>query len=219
MPGVSREDILGRVRAAFRRGKVVGPDRVDHSSARIVADGDLLGRFTQMASDAGMQVHQAADARQAARIVADVVRQAGARRVLIEPGTFVARGPIVEALAGGDLELVDEPSDDEVLFSADVGITGVCGAIAETGSLVLRAGPETPRMTSLTPPVHVALLACGQIVPDLLDWPALHAPGRGLAGAYEVLITGPSKTADIELNLVTGVHGPGQVHVVVVRDR
>jgi len=218
VPGVSREHILDRVRAALQHGKVVGPDKVDHSSARIVADGDLLGRFTQMAADAGIQVHQAADARQAARLVAEVVRQAGARRVLIERGSFVARGAIVEALAGGDLELVHEPSDDEVLFSADVGITGVCGAIAETGSLVLRAGPETPRMTSLTPPVHVALLARRQIVPDLLDWPALHAPDKQPAATYEVLITGPSKTADIELNLVTGVHGPGEVHVVVVRD-
>ena len=218
MPGVSRQQILDRVRAALEHGKVVGPDRVDHSSARIVADGDLLRRFTEMASDAGIQVHQAADARQAARLVAEVVRQVGARRVLIEPGSFVARDPIVEALAGGGVELVDEPSDDEVLFSADVGITGACGAIAETGSLVLRAGPESPRMTSLTPPVHVALLTCGQIVPDLLDWPALHPPGKGLAGAYEVLVTGPSKTADIELNLVTGVHGPGEVHVVIVRD-
>ncbi len=217
MPGVSREHILEQVRDALRRGKVVGADRVDHSSARIVAD-DLLGHFTQMASDAGMQIQQAADAPQAARLVADVVRQAAARRVLIEPGSFVARGAIVEALGGGEFELVDQSSDNEVLFSADVGITGVCAAIAETGSLVLRAGPQAPRMTSLTPPVHVALLASGQIVADLLDWASSHEPGKQPTGTYEVLITGPSKTADIELNLVTGVHGPGAVHVVVVRD-
>ena len=218
MPGVGRDHILGRVRDALQHGKAAGPDRVDHNSARIVADGDLLVRFTAMASDAGMQVHQAADAQQAGGLVADLLRQAGARRVLVEPGSFVARDSIMEALAGGDIELLNQPSDDEVLFSADVGITGVYGAIAETGSLVLRAGPESPRMMSLTPPVHVALLACGQIVPDLLDWASLHAPGEHPAGAYEVLITGPSKTADIELNLVTGVHGPGEVHVVVLRE-
>ena len=219
MPGVSRAHILRRVRDALQRGKVVGPAGVDHNSARIVADGDLLGRFAQMASDAGMQVRQAADVREAARIVADVVRQAGARRVLIEPQPFVARAAIVEALAGSAVELVDGSSGDEVLFSADVGITGVRGAIAETGSLVLRAAPETPRMMSLTPPVHVALVTSGQIVPDLLDWASPHPPGKRPSGTYEVLITGPSKTADIELNLVTGVHGPGQVHAVVVCDQ
>jgi len=218
VPGVSRQHILGRVRDALQRGKAAGPDRVDHNSARIVADGDFVRRFTAMASDAGMQIHQAADASQAARLVADLVQQAGAHRVLIEPGPFVARDSIAEALTGGDIELVDEPSNDEVLFSADVGITGVHAAIAETGSLMLRAGPQAPRMISLTPPVHVALLACGQIVGDLLDWASSHAPGKQPAGTYEILITGPSKTADIELNLVTGVHGPGEVHVVIVRD-
>lgn len=219
MPQVSRQQFLQRVRDALQRGSAAGADRVDHGSARIMADADLLKRFTDMASDAGMHVHQAADAQHAGRTVADLLRQAGARRVLIESGSFVARDAIIDALAGADVELVDEPSDDDVLFSADAGITGACAAIAETGSLVLRAGPRAPRMMSLTPPVHIALLASAQIVPDLLDWASLHAPGKQSAGTYEVLITGPSKTADIELNLVTGVHGPGEVHVVVVRDR
>jgi L-lactate dehydrogenase complex protein LldG len=219
VPGLNREQFLGRVRAALLRGKLVAPDRVDHDSARVVAGGDLVARFVQMASDAGMQVHQAADADEAARIVSELLRQAGARRVLIEPGPFVARGPIVAASADADVELVDGPSDDEALFSADVGITGVCGAIAETGSLVLRASPQTPRMISLVPPVHIALMTSGQIVADLLDWWAAHSTGNRPAGAYEVLVAGPSKTADIELNLVTGVHGPGQVHVVVLPDR
>ena len=86
--------------------------------------------------------------------------------------------------------------------------------IAETGSVAVRARPEEPRSLSLLPPVHVVVADRSQLVPDLFDlFAALASAGlpSGLA-----LITGPSKTGDIELRLVTGVHGPGEVHVVLI---
>lgn len=98
--------------------------------------------------------------------------------------------------------------------SADVtaGITGVDAALADTGTLVLRTSPDRGRLLSLLPPVHVAVLDAASLLPDLgsfLCQPRVDASSI-------VLITGPSKTADIEQNLVTGVHGPGELHVILV---
>jgi len=90
-------------------------------------------------------------------------------------------------------------------------------AIAETGTLLMCARPGQERVASLTPPMHIAIVERRQIVPDLIDafdWLA----GRGLENlpSNVTLITGPSKTGDIELQLTTGVHGPGKWRVVVV---
>ncbi len=96
-----------------------------------------------------------------------------------------------------------------------MGITGVDYLVAETGSVVLASRPGQPRSLSLLPPVHVAVAGRSQVLPDLFDlfegrWSKEELPS-GLS-----IITGPSKTGDIELRLVTGVHGPGAIHVVLV---
>ncbi len=105
------------------------------------------------------------------------------------------------------------------LASADIGITGADFAIADTGTLVLLSGPEQPRLTSLLPPVHIAILEKETIVPNI------HALFARLGKSYEnydklcsciSFITGPSRTADIELNLTLGVHGPGRAIVIII---
>ena len=89
--------------------------------------------------------------------------------------------------------------------------------IAETGTVVVTARPEEPRSLSLLAPVHVAVAEETQLLPDLFDLFA-ESEWRGPGGAPScvTLIMGPSKTGDIELRLVTGVHGPGEIHVVLV---
>jgi L-lactate dehydrogenase complex protein LldG len=108
-----------------------------------------------------------------------------------------------------------ERRDD--FFAAEAGISGVDYLVAETGSLVLLSRPEQPRSLSLLPPLHIAVAHHDQILPDLFDLfePGLWAEPGGLPACLS-LITGPSKTGDIELRLVTGVHGPGEVHVVLI---
>ena len=86
--------------------------------------------------------------------------------------------------------------------------------VAETGTLALEARPEQPRSLTLLPPVHIAVVPRSRLVGDLFD---LFAAQRALPSCLS-LITGPSKTGDIELRLVTGVHGPGEVHVVLVAE-
>jgi L-lactate utilization protein LutB len=101
-------------------------------------------------------------------------------------------------------------------FAAELGLSGVDYLIAETGSVVLASRPEQPRSLSLLPPVHIAVAQRRQLLPDLFDlFAVLGARGEDLPAGLTI-ITGPSKTGDIELRLVTGVHGPGEVHVVVI---
>jgi L-lactate dehydrogenase complex protein LldG len=110
-------------------------------------------------------------------------------------------------------ELISKAAD------ADIGISGVDYALADTGTLVLFAGEPKPRSVSLLPPVHVAIVKPQQILPGLTDlFPLLQGESNGLRNLSSAItfITGPSRTADIELKLVVGVHGPQELHVLVV---
>jgi L-lactate utilization protein LutC len=113
----------------------------------------------------------------------------------------------------------------EAMLRCQIGITSCDWAIAETGSLLMCSRSGRERTASLLPPVHVAIVERSQIVPDLID--AIRLLGDGVGPARQtgstlpsnaVLITGPSKTGDIELQLTTGVHGPGTWHVIVVNE-
>lgn len=101
-------------------------------------------------------------------------------------------------------------------FAAGLGITSVDWAVAETGSLALFARPAQGRVVSLLPPRYLAIVEPSQIVPDLFDLFERLQPLKHDLPSNMVLVTGPSKTGDIELKLTTGVHGPGNVHLLVV---
>ncbi len=107
---------------------------------------------------------------------------------------------------------------------AEIGVTGVDWALAETGTLVLVSGRGRPRSTSLLPATHVAVFGRDRLVESLeqvgIVLEALHAdPARTMSGAVINFITGPSRTADIELTLTRGVHGPKEVHAIFVEER
>jgi L-lactate utilization protein LutC len=103
-------------------------------------------------------------------------------------------------------------------FAADLGITSVDWAVAETGTLALCSLPGQGRVVSLLPPNFLAILEPAQIVPDLFDLFARLEERKQNLPSNVTLVTGPSKTGDIELKLTTGVHGPGNVHVLVVEE-
>jgi L-lactate utilization protein LutC len=92
------------------------------------------------------------------------------------------------------------------------GVSRAVYALADTGSVVLAASPEEPRAASLLPDVHITLVAEGVILPGLEELFA--AVGNDLPSALAI-VTGPSRSADIEQKLTVGVHGPGEVHVVL----
>lgn len=109
-----------------------------------------------------------------------------------------------------------------LLAQAELGISGVTYAIAETGTLALAAHAGQMRGVSLLPPVHIAVARSDQIVATLADCLAqLQAAGDDLQHNLTScisFITGPSRTGDIELNLTVGVHGPGELHLVLLDD-
>jgi L-lactate dehydrogenase complex protein LldG len=97
----------------------------------------------------------------------------------------------------------------------DVGITSADYALADTGTLVMLAGPQEARLVSLLPPAHIAVVPRDRILTGLDElFSVLPRPAEQTSSM--VLITGPSRTADIEQILVRGVHGPGQITVVIV---
>jgi len=104
--------------------------------------------------------------------------------------------------------------------TAELGISGVDYGLADTGTLVLRVSPAQDRITSLLPPVHVAIMESKRILSssdDLIARLLLDLEEKGDLDSCLTLITGPSLTADIELNLVFGVHGPRELHVVIIK--
>jgi L-lactate utilization protein LutC len=221
-----RDAFLSHVRQAVAAGNRAGaaPPLPARGGAGYQGAGDdPVQRFVNELVAAGSQADVVADAAAATSLALELVHAKDARRVLL------GRGPILDALGlaerlrerGLEVTVVDMLSpgaQQDPLFQADLGISGVAHAIAETGTLVMATGPADPRSLSLLPPVHIAVVGRSQLLPDLFDLFAELEPGKDRLPACLTLITGPSKTGDIELKLVTGVHGPGELHVIVVAD-
>jgi len=101
------------------------------------------------------------------------------------------------------------------LARAGVGITGALAGFADSGTLALASGAGRPRLASLLPPVHIALLDVAELYDNQPAFWAAH-PDAAAQGANLIFITGPSRTADIELIPTFGVHGPKQLHAIIL---
>jgi L-lactate dehydrogenase complex protein LldG len=136
------------------------------------------------------------------------------RRVAVSDSSLVKR---ILGLLKTEAVFLEAPNQSE-LFDCDMGITTAQWAIAETGTLVLESEHERHRLTSLVPPVHVAIIQASGIrrtMSEILE--LIKNPEVGLSRTV-TFITGPSRTSDIELTLAIGVHGPGELHVIVIDD-
>ncbi len=220
-----RDRFLQRVRRAVADGNRAGGAPALPSRGNVGYQGagaDPVARFRAECAAAGGFVHLVADPSAAADAVVKLLRERSVRRILL------GSGPVVDALAlpahlaaaGVEAVAVSSPADAarrDAFFSADAGVSGVDYLVAETGSIVLLTRQDQPRSLSLLPPLHIAVAERRQLLPDLFDLFEVQgeAERRGLPSCLS-LITGPSKTGDIELRLVTGVHGPGEVHVVLI---
>jgi L-lactate dehydrogenase complex protein LldG len=96
-----------------------------------------------------------------------------------------------------------------------VGLTGADAGLADTGTLALISGPGRGRLASLLPPVHIALLPAQRLYPSLPTFLASN-PSAATQGSNLVFVAGPSRSGDIELSLSIGVHGPGEIHVIIL---
>jgi len=101
------------------------------------------------------------------------------------------------------------------LSEVQIGLTGAQAGLADTGSLVLQSGRGQGRLASLLPPVHIALLKTSTLLPTMAHFIRAH-PGAARETGNLTLISGPSRTADIEQTLTLGVHGPKEVHIILL---
>jgi L-lactate dehydrogenase complex protein LldG len=233
----AREKILGRLRAArtaaggtAAHGEATPPPGaaapppadtafLAFAAARTGPPAERLARLRRCMAAVKTEFVEATAATWPA-VVRELLRSAGARNVMAGAGSPLA-APLAAACAGGDLPallLYDRPVEElkEPLFSTvDAGITSCLGGIVETGGLILCPSPEEPRLLSLVPPIHLVLLD-----PAVL-WDTLWQAIRELGWARSIppnalVISGPSKTADIEQTLAYGVHGPKRLVVVLL---
>lgn len=211
--GETQDEFLKRVSSALsNRGEAVDlPD--DLEIARVIGSAqDVVAEFASRVEEAKMIPYRVADEAAMLEKIAEITRHIGATSAVVPDDGLPARDRIIERLTADGIRLLN-PDDLDDAFTADVGITGVDGAIAETASLCLTSGGGRRRLASLAVPVHIGIVRAEQIVPDLLDWAARQS---AQPPANQTLVSGPSKTADIELALVMGVHGPKQEHVIIV---
>lgn len=123
-------------------------------------------------------------------------------------------GPLEES--GVEIVVWRELEDfREVAAKADIGLSTAEWAIAETGSLVIEGGPAKGRSVTLLPPVHIAIVLVDKVLATVPDAIAKYAVDDKVP-VNLTFHTGPSKSGDIEMTLAVGVHGPGEVHVVLV---
>lgn len=160
----------------------------------------------------------------AAGVVVDIVRSLGASQALAWDDAALPVPGFAAVLGEGGMavtrpEVPPEKKREQVLAALagfEVGVTGAVAGVADTGSIIVATGPGRARVVSLLPPVHVALLPVSRLYATLSDWLVSDAADLARAAANVVVITGPSRTADIELVISLGVHGPKEVHVVLV---
>lgn len=187
-------------------------------------EASLLAQFTDACERVGGQVHHLGSTAEVVRLIREVSPDGAQPVVLSWSADALPLNELHDALAVGDVEVLSpvvrpdregHAEDLARLDRATVGLTGAVAVLAETGSVVVMSGAGRPRLASLLPPVHVVLVSRAQLVPSLGAWLAAQ-PGRPAEAANCVVITGPSRTADIEMTLTRGVHGPRAIHIVFV---
>ena len=222
----AREAVLDRIRRGVGRGKADEGSARAAVAARLAARGrcapparialdreapvDLFAGKARTADATVSFVARAADAPEA---VADYLR---GRNLPAEAA--VAPHPDLDAMDWRARALAVHrraPSETD-----RVGVNRAFGAVAETGTLVMASGPESPATMNFLPETHIAVVRASEIAGACEDvWDRLRAAaGDGAMPRTVNMITGPSRTGDIEQTLQTGVHGPKHLHIVVVRE-
>jgi len=225
---MQRRDFLQRVRLAVASGDAHRPqtrDDIPPSAGYVGVEGDPCDAMAGEVAQVGGIVHRAGSEDAARDELRSLIEQHHVRSAICWQHPLLEELRIAELLASLGVEsltervLRDLPPEQRraKMLAADLGITSTTLAIAETGTLAVASAPGQERVASLLPPVHVALVRRDQIVPDLFDLFERIDQWTGEALPTNItLITGPSKTGDLELKLTTGVHGPGEWHVILI---
>lgn len=215
---MERDVFLTRVGSAAMRAHIpVAPEiseqLPEHGSA------DLVSLFRERARDVDAVVHGPMSRHGVPRVVAGIAAGHQCQSFVVWEDLPVPG--VASSLAASGLDHADQDPeagivDPAELGNVDLGVTSATAGLAESGSLVLEHSGGNLRLASLLPRVHVALLPTTKISYSLRDWMTRH-PEIVARSANLVVVSGPSRTGDIEQALNLGVHGPAQVHVVLIR--
>jgi L-lactate dehydrogenase complex protein LldG len=151
----------------------------------------------------------------AERAIQEIIVSHGARHIALSDSHVVQS---LSSSISGDIRVLKNATSAE-LFNCDLGITSAQYAIAETGTLILESERERNRLASLVPTVHICVLNARDIRQTMVEvLQQVQTGGRESLSRAITFITGPSRTSDIELTLAIGVHGPRELHVIIMNN-
>lgn len=242
---MSGSEMLERIRKALGREGWSGPAGMQPSNMGVLLNPrleavmppippqELLAQFeAELAKVSGIP-HRASSVAQLEEILRGILGTTKTASVVLSRNPLLAQLGLSAKLRALGQSVAEWPSATgagqgaeaayrAACFSATVGITGADWALAETGSLVLTSQTEGSQLASLAPPVHVALYRRGQLLEALDDvlerLPLAREAESSAAGRSVVFVTGVSRTADIEQILIRGVHGPRELHAILIEE-
>ena len=213
MTNSARESILGSIRTHLAASAPFNDHLVNPANPVILSKTELTPRSLlelfkeSVESVAGHCIITTDITDVLSRIITDLNGQ----RIAISDDPEVKRLLYATDLEIEELGIAPDAHD---IFRFDAGISTAQAAIADTGTLILDSACERHRLVSLVPPVHIAVIKASAIVETLSDALTLLQKDKEISPAI-TFITGPSRTADIELTLAIGVHGPRELYVIV----
>ena len=219
LDGDARDEILASIRQNLADSKPFDAIREQHQHAAKpvsspaermrspISQAALIENFRTNIESVGGYCSVVSNKSEASDLVRELIDRTSSKRIAVSNSELVT-----DLVNGID---VTRDADRDFLFGCDIGITGAQWAIAETGTLVLESNAETHRLTSLVPPIHLCILNADRIRQNLGEILSLN--GADLSRTV-TFITGASRTSDIELTLAIGVHGPAELHVIVIAD-
>ncbi len=232
MPPTSREVFLSTVRRSLGRTGPTAPASNGAPSAAgdatirqdTLSHEQMIARFEEEVKKVHGVVSRVSGHGELSSLLGALIEEKGIRKIARWDTPTLT--DLDDALTGAGAEVLpinlaqSETSGTDQrasLVEADMGLTEVDYAVAEIGSLVMRASGPQSRLASVIPPVHVAIVTPDKIVSSLQDLLPLLNTAGGLPSAVS-LVTGPSRTADIETIRTVGIHGPIELHVVILED-
>jgi L-lactate utilization protein LutC len=205
-----RDEILERLRRKASKVEMPAPWQSQRDFP------DLAERFTASLTAVRGEVRRTNALETALLEVGTILDEISAKTVVANNESPLSEAGLEERWQEREWHVVGQTPGDLRAFCAraDAGLSGVEAALAETGSLVVHSGVGKSRLATLLPPVHIALVPVSCLEPDIFTWTASRNKEMSMPANLN-LISGPSKSADIEFTLTLGVHGPKRLVAVL----
>jgi len=225
----SRETILNKLRSSRRPFEDAPPRPREYLNVTLQDDESpeaLLERFTKELRIYTGDVYTVNGDDEARAKVLDLLKEFNAKSILSWDFAFIPVAGLEAAIRQAGIEIIQPDTHDELRMEtltaasdAQVGLTGVDAAAATTGTMIFTTAPGKGRIPTVLAPVHLAIIRLDQLVPRIESWVSgQRANGLPFSrSANFCFVTGPSRTGDIEMQTVLGVHGPVTIRAIVKR--